>query len=108
MYFKFDGFFPCHLPDCLRLNSDMSESSSGSNGGCNEADRTEGPFGIVTGNNDIDDDGVESTDFLDSAMTFSLSVDKPNEPISSTTSISDAPFPVASGILFNGLIDEEE
>ena len=83
----------------------MSVSSSVSRGGCKDADLIELHFGTVTGNNDIDEDGVESTDFKPFFMIFSFSVD---ESQCSTTSISDAPLPVASGILFRGLIDEEE
>ena len=102
-------FFKTELPDCRRLNKfNRSFSSSVSRGGCNDADLVELHFGTVTGNSDIDDDGVESTDFKPFFRNFSFSIEEPKESQCSTTSISDAPLPVASGILFRGLIDDEE
>ena len=100
-----------YSPDCLRLKSNMSVSSSISWGGCREAERAEGPLGPVTSKRDIDDEGVELKDFkgalggssLEAAVVGISGVLK-----FSAISISDAPLPVASGMLFSRLIDEVE
>ena len=96
------------LPDCLRLKRHISISSSLSWGGCKDADRTEGPFGILpTANSDMAEEGTESSDVSLPLICLSIEVDGLNDACS-MTSTSDDPLPVASGILFRGLSEEEE
>ena len=100
-----------YSPDCLRLKSNMSVSSSISWGGCREAERAEGPLGPVTSKRDIDDEGVELKDFKGALGGCSLEatvVGILGALAVSAVSISDAPLPVASGMLFSRLIDEVE
>ena len=104
-------YFNINSPDCRRLKSNISGSSSISWGGCSDAERVEGPFGTVTAKSDIDDEGVESIDFMGTFNGCSLKaedVDASKASIFSVASISEAPLPVASGILFKGLIEEVE
>ena len=101
-----------YVPDCRRLKSSISVSSSISWGGWREAERAEGPFGTVTAKSDIDEDGVESTDFngtFDDGCSFDgFDATVSDLSIWSATSTSDAPLPVASGMLFKRLMDDAE
>ena len=97
-----------HLPDCLLLNNAISISSSVSCGGCKDADRSVGPFGNVTSSKDGVEPGVDTADLILPSLDLSVKFIVLDKSIFSTVSISDAPFPAASGMLFNRLIDEEE
>ena len=97
-----------YLPDCLLLNNAISISSSVSCGGCKDADRNVGPFGNVTSSKDGVEPAVDTGDLILPSLDLSVKFKVLDKSIFSTVSISDAPLPAASGMLFNRMIDEDE
>ena len=90
------------------MKREISVSSSFSFGGCREADLAASPTGIVTPKVAFEEEDSAVVVLLARVSALSDEDGVSNVLSFSVTSFSDPPFDAASGILFKGLLDDEE